>query len=149
MEKQTTLDGTEYVEKTSDDWETPKKLFRQLNKEFSFTLDPCCREETAKCEKYFTIETDGLKKSWKGERVFMNCPYSEISEWVKKAYIERKLGCLLTVALLPAWTDRWWFHEFIYPKKAEVRFLEGRIKFLLNGQTMKSAPFGSMVVIFK
>ncbi len=147
--KQTTIDGSEYVEATSDDWETPKELFRQLDKEFDFTLDPCCKEETTKCEKYFTVEVNGLKKSWRNERVFMNCPYSQIEEWVKKVYIERKLGCSLVVALLPAWTDRGWFHRFIYPDHAEVRFLEGRVKFLLNGQTKDSPPFGSMIVIFK
>lgn len=47
--------------------------------------------------------------------------------------------------LLPARTDTKWFHEFIY-NKAEIRFLKGRLKF---GGALNSAPFPSMIVIFK
>lgn len=47
--------------------------------------------------------------------------------------------------LLPARTDTKWFHEFIY-QKAEVRFVRGRLKF---GDSKNSAPFPSMVVIYK
>lgn len=47
--------------------------------------------------------------------------------------------------LLPARTDSRWFHEYIY-NKAEVRFVKGRLKF---GGSKNSAPFPSMVVIFR
>ena len=146
---QTTIDGSEFTISTSNDWETPPKLFNKLDREFNFTLDPCCRAETAKCKKYFTVEDNGLKKSWKSERVFLNPPYSVIELWMKKVWIEMNTNdCDLVVALLPAWTDRWWFHEFIYPDKAEYRFLQGRVKFLINGAVGKGAPFGSMIAIW-
>jgi len=32
----------------SDEWETPRDLFEQLNGQFHFTLAPCCRDQTAK-----------------------------------------------------------------------------------------------------
>lgn len=47
--------------------------------------------------------------------------------------------------LLPARTDTRWFHDYIY-KKSRIRFIKGRLKF---GDSDNSAPFPSMVVIFK
>ncbi|WFD12231.1 DNA N-6-adenine-methyltransferase [Tepidibacter hydrothermalis] len=77
----------------SNEWATPQDLFDKLNEEFKFTLDPCATHENAKCGKYYTIEEDGLKQSWKGEIVFCNPPYGrEISQWVEKSYKESVRG---------------------------------------------------------
>lgn len=133
----------------TDEWETPPDLFDKLNMEFQFTLDPCCRKETTKCNKYFTVEDNGIFQSWEGERVYMNPPYSEIPTWVNKAVLEvEKNNCSVVVGLLPAWTDRIWFHEFIYPDRAEIKFLKGRVKFLLNGEAQTTPKFGSMIVVW-
>lgn len=53
---------------SSDDmtWATPTDFFKRLDEEFHFTLDPCCVPETAKCDTYFTPETDGLSQKWGG-----------------------------------------------------------------------------------
>lgn len=48
--------------------------------------------------------------------------------------------------LLPARTDTKWFHEYILEPGHEVRFIKGRLKF---GGSKNSAPFPSMVVIFR
>lgn len=50
----------------TQEWATPQKVFDELDAEFHFTLDPCCTHENAKCEKHYTIEDDGLSKSWGG-----------------------------------------------------------------------------------
>jgi site-specific DNA-methyltransferase (adenine-specific) len=129
----------------TDQWATPQYFFDELNSEFHFTLDPCADEFNHKCEKYFSKEQDGLLQSWKNDIVFCNPPYGrEIYNWVKKAYEEYNKGAIV-VMLVPARTDTKWFHEFIY-KKAEIRFIKGRLKF---GNSKNSAPFPSMVVIFK
>ena len=129
----------------SDNWSTPQDLFDQLNEEFDFNLDPCASANNAKCAQYFTKEQDGLKQNW-GQRVFCNPPYGRgIGKWVEKCSEEAKKDNTLCVMLLPARTDTRWFHDFIY-NKAEVRFLKGRLKF---GNSKNSAPFPSMVVIFK
>ena len=150
MKEQTTLDGSEYIPTTSDDWETPKELFDRLHKQYKFTLDVCCKPETAKCEKYFTIEDDGLKQSWSNEIVWMNPPFSNISEWVKRAHYDhiRIDRAQWVIGLLPAWTDRDWFHDHVYGK-ANIEFLRGRVRFLLNGKEYKSPRFGCMVVVWQ
>lgn len=129
-----------------DNWETPQKLFDELNKEFNFTIDAAADAENHKCERYYTKEENGLEKSWKGERVFLNPPYGrELPKWAKKAAEEAKDKSTIIVMLIPARTDTQWFHDYIY-KKAEIRFIKGRLKF---GDGEKDAPFPSMVVIFR
>ena len=131
----------------TDQWATPQDFFDKLNEEFHFTLDPCANEHNYKCEKYFTKEQDGLVQDWSGETVFCNPPYGrEIIRWVQKCFLEVESGgCKCAVMLIPARTDTRWFHEYIYGK-AEIRFIKGRLKF---GDCKNSAPFPSMVVIFR
>lgn len=50
----------------SNEWQTPRALFEQLNKEFAFDLDPCSTDANALCEAHFTAESDGLAQSWGG-----------------------------------------------------------------------------------
>lgn len=132
----------------TDNWATPQNLFDSLNNEFDFTLDPCADDYNHKCNKYYTKEIDGLKQSWKGERIFCNPPYGKvIYNWVQKCYTENIKNNVLSVMLIPSRTDTKWFHEFIYKNpNAEIRFLKGRLKF---GESNNSAPFPSMIVIFK
>lgn len=129
-----------------DDWSTPQDFFDKLDKEFHFDLDPCADENNHKCETYFTKEQNGLKHSWGGHTVFCNPPYGkEISKWVQYAYEQSRLPNTTVVMLIAARTDTRYFHEYIYGK-AEVRFIKGRLKF---GGSTTSAPFPSMVVIFR
>ena len=79
-----------------------------------------------------------------GRRVFCNPPYSNISEWVEKAYRESQQDHTLVVLLIPARTDTRYFHDYIY-QRSEIRFIKGRLKFSGKG----SAPFPSMIVIFR
>lgn len=112
----------------SDEWSTPKALFDELM-----------------CDKYYTIHDDGLKQSWKGERVFCNPPYSEIAKWCEKAFYETKQEGTIVVMLIPSRTDTRYFHDYIY-NRTEIRFVKGRLKF---GDQTGSAPFPSMVVVFR
>ena len=131
---------------TTNEWETPQDFFDKLNKEFNFTLDPCATPQNAKCKKFYTIKEDGLKQNWQGETVFCNPPYGRsIKDWVKKCYEESKKPNTLVVMLIPARTDTSYFHDYIYKKAREIRFIRGRLKF---GNSKNSAPFPSMVVVF-
>lgn len=127
----------------TDLWSTPQKVFDELNKEFSFTLDPCATKDNAKCSKFYTTEEDGLKQSWGGV-VFMNPPYGrEIGKWMQKAYHESQQGAIV-VCLVPSRTDTKWWHD--YAMMGDIRFIKGRLKF---GKSKNSAPFPSAIVIFK
>lgn len=131
----------------TDEWATPPELFQELDKEFGFELDPCSTEENHKCPKFFTKEDDGLAQNWGGWRVFCNPPYGRnmTGKWVEKAYKTHQENGSLIVLLLPARTDTRWFHDYIY-KKAEIRFIKGRLKF---GGCENAAPFPSMLVIYR
>lgn len=127
----------------SKEWATPQAFYDHLNKEFNFTLDPCADATNAKCPKYYTQSNDGLAQSWDNEIVFCNPPYGrEIGKWVKKA--SEAVGGVV-VMLIPARTDTSYFHNYIY-NKSEIRFIRGRLKF---GNSKNSAPFPSMLVIFR
>lgn len=130
----------------SNEWETPQDLFDALNKEFHFTLDPASTHENAKCKKHYTAIEDGLKQDWSGETVFCNPPYGrQLHLWIEKAAKYTEGRDTTIVMLIPARTDTKAFHECILGK-AEIRFIKGRLKF---GDSKNSAPFPSMIVIFR
>ena len=128
----------------SDLWETPQEIYDALDKEFGFMLDACALPENAKCDRYYTPKDNGLIQPWRGT-VWCNPPYGrDVGRWVAKAAESAKQGATV-VMLLPARTDTRWFHELINGR-AEIRFIKGRLKF---GGSKNSAPFPSMIVIFK
>lgn len=130
----------------SNEWTTPQHLFDELNREYHFTLDPCATHENAKCEKYFTEKENGLLQDWSDDVVFMNPPYGrEIKHWIKKAY-EESLNGAIVVCLIPARTDTTYWHDYIFGKAFDIRFLKGRLKF---GGSKNSAPFPSAIVIYE
>ena len=137
------MDTAVHFSSATDLWATPQPTFDALHAEFGFELDVCALPENAKCARYYTPEQDGLAQPWRG-KCWMNPPYGRvIGKWVRKAYEAAQEGATV-VCLLPARTDTAWFHD--YCKKGEIRFLRGRLKF---GGSKNSAPFPSMVVIFR
>ena len=121
------------------------RFFDKLNDEFHFDIDVCANETNHKCDTYYTKEQNGLAQEWKGI-CWCNPPYGrEIGKWVEKAYRSAMTGDALVVMLLPARTDTRWFHDYIYDK-AQIRFVRGRLKF---GDSKNSAPFPSMIVVFR
>lgn len=128
----------------TDEWATPQSLFDSVNAELGpFELDVCATSENAKCKRYFTKASDGLRQPWIG-KCWMNPPYGHvIRKWMKKAY-ESCLEGATVVCLVPARTDTGWWHNF--SMKGEIRYLRGRIKF---GNAKNSAPFPSALVIFR
>lgn len=138
---------TACLSSNSCEWTTPDALFRQLDDEFHFNLDPCSTDANAKCERHFTIADDGLSQNWGGYRVFCNPPYGRaIGAWVEKCFNESRKANTVVVLLIPARTDTKYFHKYIYHNAAEIRFIEGRLRF---GDSKQGAPFPSMIVVFR
>jgi phage N-6-adenine-methyltransferase len=134
----------------SDEWRTPLNKWLEWNEEFGpFTFDAAANENNHLCDVW---SGDSLDVSWDG-KVWCNPPYSRVGEFVQKAYKERLLNdkCEVIVMLIPARTDTKWFHTYCYNQYGvEIRFLKGRLKFLdENGEAKNSAPFPSMLVIFR
>ena len=65
--------------------------------------------------------------------------------WARKCFEASRAGALV-VLLAPARTDTRWFHDSVYCKATEIRFVKGRLRF---GDCKQSAPFPSLVAIFR
>jgi site-specific DNA-methyltransferase (adenine-specific) len=128
-----------FASKKTDNWQTPKWLYDELDAEFQFDFDPCPLNSTF----------DGLKCDW-GESNFVNPPYSNVKGFLQKAHEQLDKGIAKTIVFLTfANTDTKWFHDYAYGQ-AELRFIKGRLKFVdANGVTQNSAMRPSMLIIFQ
>lgn len=133
------------------DWETPQKLFDELNAEFRFDIDLAANETNHKCTRYFGPGSpivggeNALAISWYGYRGWLNPPYGkELPEWIARAYNFTRNDKTLVVMLIPARTDTRYWHDYVM-KAEEVRFLKGRLKFV---GAKSSAPFPSAIIVF-
>jgi len=139
----------------SQEWETPQKLFYELNEEFRFSFDLAANNGNKKCTRFFTIHDNALEQTWaniscdpftNSAWLWLNPPYSNIKDWVRKCYEENNKGAKI-VMLIPARTDTQYFHNWIYKNpNVEIRFIKGRLKF---SNSKNSAPFPSMIVVFR
>jgi site-specific DNA-methyltransferase (adenine-specific) len=130
----------------NNNYATPEYLYKALDMEFQFDLDPCPLNPSW-CP---SIDTDGLRLDWDGHRVFCNPPWSDVTPWVNKAYAS---NCL-TVFLLPARTDTMWFARLTAsPANTEVRYFRKRVHFLRansEGGTEKANPTdGTLVAVVR
>ncbi|EMV5641417.1 DNA methylase [Escherichia coli] len=130
----------------SDYWRTPSLLFRNLHREFGFSMDGAATKHDALLPRF----TDDIhNQSWDGERVFVNPPYS-----VTKTFLVKASEADLAVFLIPyrPHTTYWLTHIFTNPLCHEIRILHRAVKFLPpaghNGLVVR-APFPAALVVFK
>lgn len=94
----------------------PIKLYNKLDEKFGpFTLKPCSLK-------------NGLKQDWVGEFCFISLD-TNIKIWLEKALKEiHKSNNKNTKSffLIPAKTEKEWFHEIILPNVKEIYFLKGQ-----------------------
>lgn len=130
---------------------TPLDLFGVLDAEFGFEADVCALDSNTKVPSlYFTPEEDGLIQDWAPRKCWMNPPYAhrELFQWCWKAVREARRGALV-VGLLPAFTDSEWFHRWVVPHAAEIRFLSYRVRFLAGRSRLGRPRFSSMLAVWK
>ena len=133
------------MSKETDERSTPIEFFNKLNSIFQFNLDSCATKENAKCGKYWTIETDGLKQDW-ASSTFCNPPYShgQPKLWITKAYSECIKGHN-SVLILKSDTSTYAFHQAL--KECDAMYaMKKRLKF---GGNTNTAMFATIIVIYQ
>ena len=126
-------------------WETPQNFFDKLNDKFGFTLDSCAEDETAKVDRYYTIEQDALQQDWDGV-VWCNPPYGrEQIKFINKALNESVKNNSTVVLLIPARPDTKVWQDVIFPNANVICFVRGRLRF---GNATVNAPFPCAVIVF-
>jgi hypothetical protein len=131
-----------------DERYTPPTIVRELHRIYRFTVDAFSHPSTPAAQiigAHWTERDDALALTWRDHRVFCQPPYSRLAECIGKGFSETSAGCPLAVFLVPAWTDREWWAEFVEahrdrpfdplsrsmgaPRKVKTRFLPGRMTF--------------------
>lgn len=130
----------------SDYWRTPFLIFRNLHREFGFSMDGAATKHDTLLPRF----TDDIsRQSWVNERVFCNPPYSNTKTFLLKA-----AEADLAVFLIPyrPHTTYWLKHIFTNPLCHEIRILHRAVKYLPpaghNGLAIRS-PFPSCVLIYR
>ncbi len=152
-----------------DDRGTDPEFFASLERRFGkFTLDVAAAPHNAKCARYFDRSMDGLAQDWGHERVWCNPPYSNLADWVGKAWSEWLGICEeghefcppeLIVMLLPAnRVEQAWWQDHVEPFRdrpgspLRVEFLRGRMRFhrpdWVPGPKGDRPPFGCCLLIW-
>ena len=134
----------------NDNWATPLIVRNHLKKFYKLDeFDPC----PIKREPDF----DGLLVQWGSKEkekqgvIFVNCPYSQTEQWVRKAHAESLQGKFI-IMLLPAnKSDTSYFHDIIL-KYCDIHYFRGRLSYIDIDKKAKTntnkAPYGSMLVYF-
>lgn len=150
-----------------DNLGTDPALFAALDERFGFTLDVAASSANAKCDRFYTVEDDGLAQPWTG-RVWCNPPYSQIRDWLEKAWREWLKGVRtadatspeLIVILLPAnRPEQGWWQDHVEPHRdrpdspLRTEFLRGRQRFVMPGAEAigpnERPPFGCVLLIWE
>jgi phage N-6-adenine-methyltransferase len=129
------------------DWQTPKTLFANLEREFHFTLDVCALPWNAQCKAFFSPADNGLARDWSGV-CWCNPPFDRNRIlWVRKCYEQAHRGVLSVVLLnANAMCDTAWFHGFAM-RSSEIRFLRGRPSFV-NAEGRETS-MRTMLLVFR
>lgn len=134
----------------NNEWYTPADYIEAAREVMgSIDIDPASNDiaqETVKAAVYYTAETNGLDKEWRGN-VWMNPPYA--SDLIGK-FIDKLIGELpnidQAIVLVNNATETEWFGKLISRANA-VCFPRSRVKFYMpDGKT--GAPLQGQAVIY-
>lgn len=127
-------------------YNTPQWLFDTLNREFNFTWDLACDDDNSKCENFISKKKDSLKHPWHtlDGWLWLNPPYSPLRPWIEKAQLENSKGARIVVLCPPIITTRYFQNHL----PSEIKFIVGRLPFILNGKEMKGNTNDSMLLIY-
>lgn len=138
----------------NNEWYTPPSIIAAAREAMGeIDLDPASSEianQTVKAANFYTEETNGLDKHWRGN-VWMNPPYAQplieqFCQKLLKSYFDRSISqacVLVNNATETAWG------QSLLASCDSVCFLSGRVKFMDTAGKANGAPLqGQMVVYF-
>lgn len=138
-----------YREQQSYDgsFNTPRHIFRYLDRFFNFELDPCdSGNDWLGLPHSFNLGDNGLLKDWK-YNTFVNPPYGKENEnkWIIKCREElAKHNENHYFILLPAKTESDWFSRLFLFSDVRI-FLRPRVSFIKNGKAKHGNNIGSVI----
>lgn len=134
----------------NNEWYTPPEIIEAARKAMgSIDTDPASNDiaqKIVKSESYYTIETNGLDKTWTGN-VWMNPPYSGdlIGRFIDKLCSER-CNYDQAIVLVNNATETEWFNKIISIASV-VCFVKSRVKFWMpDGKT--GAPLQGQAIVY-
>ena len=126
-----------------------------------FALDPCSPMErkpyVVPAARLYTEEHNGLIQPWvdvdavktspgQAQHVWVNPPYSQYEEWVKKAIQESRKGAFVWMLLNQSNANVW--QDLINPQMQFKIALRSRVKFILNDKPMANPRYDNYLVHF-
>ena len=135
----------------SDEWETPKELFKFLCEEYDIhpDTDVCATDGNTKCIGYVDREMDCLKHEfqWHDDGLWCNPPHSQTEQFVKKMFEQWRKHNIPILMIIPTNTmsSKYW-HNYI-ENTAEYYPIKGRIRFLYNGKPAKDVSRNAYVCV--
>ncbi|QHR74150.1 putative DNA N-6-adenine-methyltransferase [Escherichia phage tinuso] len=126
------VSGNRYAGSTTPDvvrdmWSIPQEIVEWMESEFGeYDLDAAASHENAVCEKFYSKETNCLKRWWgSNKHVWLNPPYSNPTPFIKKAIEQMEHNNQIDV-LLPADNSTAWFYE-AQKNAAEIIWITGEV----------------------
>lgn len=135
----------------NNEWYTPQDYIVAAREVMgNIDLDPASSEianRTVGADIYYTAETNGLDKPWKGN-VWMNPPYAaELIKQFADKFVEELDNIQECMILVNNATESMWFLKFITHANA-VCFPRGRVRFL-DPEGNPGAPLQGQAVIYR
>lgn len=119
--------GSNTPDVVRDLWSTPSELVEWMESEYGdYDIDAAASKENAVCEKFYSKETNCLKRWWgSNKHIWLNPPYSNITPFVKKAIEQMEHNNQIDI-LLPCDTSTGWFYE-AQQRAAEIIWITGEV----------------------
>ncbi|HAC8812684.1 TPA_asm: phage N-6-adenine-methyltransferase [Salmonella enterica] len=157
--------GSKTPDIVRDLWETPDEIVLYLENIYGeYDLDAAATEDNKKCDKFYSKETNCLKRCWgTNKHVWLNPPCSNPDPFIKKAIEQMEHGNQIDI-LLPADNSTAWFSD-AQKHAAEIIWITGetwedegkeysrtgRVSFIsgLTGEPVQGNNKGSVIFIMR
>ena len=95
---------------------TPPWLLREIETRIigsKFVLDAAASKANAVCKKFYDERQDGLKQEWRHGPIWVNPPFKQMGDWVKKAYSEARKYNVVICLVGPVGATQNWYYNYV------------------------------------